>query len=251
VSAINQINKMKICVAQTRPIKGDIRANIDNHMKLISLALSNAADTIIFPELSLSGYEPELSRELATTQDDSRFDIFQEISNARHIKIGVGVPTKTNTGICISMVLFQPNKPRETHSKKYLHPDEEEFFVSGNSVTGIIDDKARMALAICYELSVPQHSENAFKNGAEIYVASVAKTAIGVDKAIKSLSEIGKRYSMTVLMSNCIGQSGSYECGGKTSIWNNRGVLLGQLGNNREGILIIDTYTNESIEKTI
>ena len=50
---------MKICVAQTRPIKGDIQSNIDHHKRLIDLAVSNGADTVIFPELSLTGYEPE------------------------------------------------------------------------------------------------------------------------------------------------------------------------------------------------
>ncbi len=47
---------MKICVAQTRPVKGDIQTNIDNHKRLIDLAISNGADTIIFPELSITGY---------------------------------------------------------------------------------------------------------------------------------------------------------------------------------------------------
>ena len=242
---------MKICVAQTRPVKGDIQSNIDNHKKLIDLAVSNGADTIIFPELSLTGYEPELSKELATNQDDSRFDDFQKISDTRQITIGVGVPTKNNTGICISMVLFQPHKARQTYSKKYLHPDEEEFFISGQSSTGLIGNKTNIALAICYELSVPEHSENAFKSGAEIYIASVAKSVNGVDKAIKSLSDIANKYSMTVLMSNCVGQCDGYECGGKTSIWNNKGLLVGQLNDTNEGIIIIDTDTQELIEKTI
>lgn len=69
---------MKICVAQTRPVKGDIQSNIDDHKKLIEIAVSNGADTVIFPELSLTGYEPKLSRELATNQDDNRFDDFQK-----------------------------------------------------------------------------------------------------------------------------------------------------------------------------
>ncbi len=110
---------MKICVAQTRLIKGDIQSNIDNHKKLIDLTISNGADIVIFPELSLTGYEPKLSKELATNQDDSRFDDFQKISNTKQITIGVGVPTKNNTGICISMVLFQPHKARQTYAKKY------------------------------------------------------------------------------------------------------------------------------------
>lgn len=63
---------MKICAAQTRPFKGDIQKNIDTHKKLINLAVSNGADLIFFPELSLTGYEPKLSKELATIQADSR-----------------------------------------------------------------------------------------------------------------------------------------------------------------------------------
>jgi predicted amidohydrolase len=242
---------MKICVAQTRPIKGDIPGNIDNHKKLISLALSFGADTVIFPELSLTGYEPELSKKLATIQDDSRFDDFQKISDSRKITIGVGVPTKNNTGICISMVLFQPHQARQTYSKRYLHPDEEEFFISGQNSTGLLGIKANIALAICYELSVPEHSEDAFKNGAEIYIASVAKSDIGVEKATKNLSGIANKYSMTVLMSNCVGHCDNFESAGKTSVWNSKGLLSGQLNNTNEGIIIIDTDTQEITEKMI
>ncbi len=236
---------MKICVAQTRPIKGDIQSNIDNHKKLIDLAVSNGADTVIFPELSITGYEPELAKELATNQDDSRYNDFQKIADTKQITVGVGVPTKNNTGICISMVLFQPHQARQTYSKKYLHSDEEDFFVSGQSSIGSIGNKTNIALAICYEISVPEHSENAFNSGAEIYIASVAKSVVGVEKAVKSLSDIANKYSMTVLMSNCIGHCDNFECGGKTSVWNDKGLLVGQLNDTNEGILIIDTDTQE------
>lgn len=242
---------MKICVAQTRPIKGDIQSNIHQHKKLIDLAVSNGADTIIFPELSLTGYEPELAKKLATHPEDSRLEDFQKISDAKQVTIGVGVPTRNHRGICISMVVFQPHQARQIYSKKYLHPDEEEFFISGQNVTGFIGDKTNAALAICYELSVPEHAESAFKSGAEIYVASVAKFVHGIDKAIDRLAEIAYRYSMPVLMSNCIGKSGGYECAGKTSVWNKKGVLLGQLNNTHEGIIIFDTDTEELIIKMI
>jgi predicted amidohydrolase len=137
------------------------------------------------------------------------------------------------------------------YSKKYLHPDEEEFFISGQNSSRLINNKPNIGLAICYELSVPEHSENAFKNGAEIYIASVAKTVKGVEKAIKTLSDIANKYSMTVLMSNSVGLCDDGECAGKTSIWNNKGLLAGQLNDTNEGILIIDTDTQELIEKTI
>lgn len=211
----------------------------------MDLAVHNRADTVIFPELSITGYEPELAKELATNQDDSRLDDFQKIANIKQITIGVGVPTKNNAGICISMVLFQPHKGRQTYSKRYIQPDEEEFFVSGQDSIGLIGNKNNIAIAICYELSVSEHSDSAFRSGAEVYVASVAKSVNGFEKAFESLSEIACRYSMTVLMSNCLGQCDNFEIAGKTSAWNNKGLLIGQLDDTNEGIIVIDTDTQK------
>ncbi len=242
---------MKVCVAQIRPAKGDIQYNIANHRKLTDLAVSHGADIIIFPELSLTGYEPELSNKLAMDLMDPRLDDFQKISDAMHITIGVGAPIKNDTGVSIGMILFQPDKPRQLYEKKYLHADEEPYFISGQRQVGLIGEKMNTALAICYELSVPEHSADAFKSGAEIYIASVAKTVAGAEKASKSLSEIAEKYTMTVLMSNCVGHCDNFESGGRTSIWNNEGLLLRQLNDTSEGILIIDTSALELFEKML
>ena len=67
---------MKICVAQTRPLKGDIKGNIENHKKLIASAVSHQADLIIFPELSLTGYEPGLGKKrMAQFERLAKFDV--------------------------------------------------------------------------------------------------------------------------------------------------------------------------------
>jgi len=240
---------MKICVAQTRPVRGDVQSNIDDHKRLIELACFHGVEIIIFPELSLTGYEPELAKKLATDINDSRFDDFQKISDVEKIIIGVGMPTKGNSGILINMIIFNPCKPRQIYSKQYLHSDEVPYFINAEHQSFLIKDK--IALAICYELSVPEHSENAHKSGAEIYVASVAKTIDGVEKAIKTLSDIANKYSMTALMSNCIGPCDNFESAGKTSIWNNNGALVSQLNDTNEGILIIDTSTQKVIKETI
>jgi len=240
---------MKICAAQARPVKGDIQRNIENHKRLIALAVSNKADIIIFPELSLTGYEPELAKELATDPDDNRFDDFQEISDADHVTIGVGMPVKSNEGILVSMLIFQPGTQRQIYSKQHLHADEYPYFVNGKNPALLIENN--ISFAICYELSLPEHSQNAFKIGTEIYIASVAKTADGVGKASKSLSAIAGKYSMTVVMSNCVGYCDNFESGGKSSIWNNKGSLAGQLNDIDEGLIIIDTGTQEITEVII
>lgn len=240
---------MKLCAAQTRPVKGDIQANIDNHQKLIRLAMANGADFIVFPELSITGYEPTLAGELAMLLNDPRLDDFQTLSDAERITIGVGTPLITAEGINITMVIFQPGKTRETYSKHYLHADEEPFFVSGHNAIELLGAEANIAPAICYELSVPAHSEAAHKAGAKTYFASVVKTATGAAKATDTLAAIAENYSMNVVMANCVGVCDGDVCGGRSSVWNQRGQLIGQLNDTDEGILILDTDTHEVIEK--
>ena len=242
---------MKISVAQTRPIKGDISKNIDSHKKLIQLAISHKTDAIFFPELSLTGYEPELARDLATNQDDIRFDDFQTISDTNKITIGLGIPTKTNSGIEISMIIFQPNRPRQTYSKQQLHSDEFPYFVNGEKQIILTVENKNIAPAICYESLQTDHSDNASKLGAEIYLTSVAKSQNGIDKAMTHYPAVAKKLSIPVLMSNCVGYCDNFESVGKSSVWTKQGNLVGQLDNRLEGIIIFDTETEKVVEQTL
>lgn len=242
---------MKICAAQTKPIKGDVFGNIENHKKLIDLALSNEAEMIVFPELSITGYEPEMAKELAFDEMDARLDVLQTISDDRNAIICIGAPARNRTGVSISMFVFQPRRARQIYSKKYLHSSEEEFFVSRESSPAIIGDKTNIAFAICYELKIPEHAENAFRGGAKVYLASVVESCDAIDGAVQRLSAIAKKYSMTVLMANCVGRTGIYVCAGKSSVWNDTGALVGQLDETSEGVIIFDTETQELIERTI
>lgn len=224
---------------------------MDNHKRFIDLAASNDAAMIIFPELSMTGYEPGLAKALAIYPDDKRLDDFQHLADSRHITIGLGLPLKSPVGITISMLVFSPHQIRQYYSKQYLHSDEEEFFVPGRGTVELIGDQPVIAPAICYELSVPQHSEQASQKGASIYLASVAKSAAGVDHAARTLADIARKYRMTVLMCNCIGPADNFTAAGTSSIWNDQGRLLAQLDQSSEGILIVDTHTQDIIEKTV
>jgi predicted amidohydrolase len=242
---------MKICAAQTGPVKGDIRGNISNHRKLIAQAVSDGAELVIFPELSLTGYEPTLARELAIDEGDARLDEFQSISDACGVAIGVGAPTTSEDGVRISMLLFQPHRGRLTYSKSHLHRDEEPFFVPGRSSPHVEVKQIQVALAICYEISVTEHLDSVLKSPPAIYIASVVKFVNGFEKALARLSSIAREGSMPVVMSNCVGISDGKPCAGKTSVWNGDGSLVGQLNDSDEGMLIFDTETNGMVERMI
>ncbi len=103
---------MKICAAQARSHKGDIQDNIENHKKFIELAIFYKANTIIFSELSLTGYEPELAKKLALNINDSRLDVFQKISDDHHIIIGVGSSNDGRTASLHKYDYFSSSKTK-------------------------------------------------------------------------------------------------------------------------------------------
>jgi predicted amidohydrolase len=242
---------MKICIAQTNPAKGNISANIEAHKRFIELALTLNAEAIFFPELSLTGYEPKLAKKLATNQNDNRLDIFQETSNKSNIIIGLGLPTAIESKIRISMIIFEPNKPRRVYSKQQLHSHEFPYFESGVGQIIIETRDKNIAPAICYESLQPTHSKNAFKLGADVYLASVAKPVNGVEKAFDYFPKVAKQYAMPVLMSNCVGFCDNFLSIGNSSIWTKEGELVGQLDDKSEGILIFDTETEKIIERIL
>lgn len=238
---------MKISIAQVRPVKGDIEQNLINHIQLIEKAIKNGADLIMFPELSLTGYELELAEQLRTTSSDQRLDVLQELSDKHRIIIGVGLPTVENNKTLISMIIFQPNKERTTYSKQYLYYKEVGIITAGQNPLVIhFDQDHIIAPAICFELSIKEHQEYAAQNNASIYIASVLNSFNGVDADIKKLSEIAAEYKMITFMSNYIGESGSSQCAGKSSVWDNKGVLIAQLDTQTEGQLLYDTKTKET-----
>ncbi len=242
---------MKICVAQIRPFKGDIDRNIVAHKRLLDHAVSSQADLVVFPELSLTGYEPKLANQLATYPADEKLDNFQVISDANQVTICVGLPTLSDSGVRISMIIFQPNQSRRTYSKRRLHEDELPYFVPGHEQIILTVRNKKIAPAICYESLLPEHSADASTAGAQVYLASVAKSANGVAKGFKHYPEIAQKYSMMVVMSNCIGPCDDFEGVGKSAVWNSNGMLMGQLDETNEGILLIDTDTSEILRTNI
>jgi predicted amidohydrolase len=237
---------MRIAIAQTNPAKGDIARNIENHLKFIEKAIEDKADLVVFPELSITGYEPTLAAELATIATDSRFAVFQELSNKNNLTICIGAPTRNEEKLHISMFIFQPNVEPLTYSKQYLHHSEISVFAPSN--TGPVffkpDGKGIVTPAICFELSVEAHAANVVKGNATFYIASVLNPVSGVDNDLRRLSAIAVKYGINTFMANYTGFSGGYHCAGKSSVWDTKGNLLAQLPAEKEGILVFDSVQN-------
>jgi predicted amidohydrolase len=241
---------MKVCLVQTRPVKGDIAKNIADHLKWVELAVQVDADMVVFPELSVTGYEPTLARTLAMTADDSRLNPFQTVSTEKNITIAIGAPVVLNGGAGIGMIIFEPAKPRQVYFKHFLHTDEFPYFKPGPLFSGTIGS-GEVRMAICYEIAVPDHQVNALANGGRYYIASVAKSIAGVPKALSTLSAISSKYGVVTMMANSTGPAEDFICGGTSAVWDRHGNLVGQLDASFEGILAVDIGDNSITTKVL
>jgi predicted amidohydrolase len=241
---------MKICLAQIQPVTGNVRANLTKHVAFIRAAISNGAEVIVFPELSLTSYEPNLAADLALEVEDSRLDEFQSLSTTNSIMICVGAPVRLVDGIAIGMIVFHSGQ-REVYFKKYLHADEVPFFIPGKNLPVMIISGMKTGFGICYELSIPEHSKAAADHGAQLYITSVAKFSNGLDAALPALRDIATKFSMMVCMVNAVGPADGGVCAGKSSVWDASGKLLGQLDDRSEGVLMFDTVNSEVQQWTL
>ncbi|MBL7768733.1 MAG: carbon-nitrogen hydrolase family protein [Flavipsychrobacter sp.] len=237
---------MKISLAQIRPVKRSIEANLAIHKNYIRMAAQQGADCIFFPELSITSYESALAEQLTMKEEDNTLDELQELSNQLSITIGVGMPTVGREKPRIGMVIFQPFQSRQYYFKQQLHSDEFPFFEAGEKQVVIPVKNYQIAPAICYESLQPDHSENAYQLGANLYLASVAKSQQGVDKAMAYFPHIARKYAMPVLMVNCIGPCDDFESAGQSTIWSKEGTMIAQL-KTEEGLLIYNTETNQIV----
>jgi predicted amidohydrolase len=232
---------MKIALAQISSIAGDVTANIARHETFIRQAAVHQSDLILFPELSLSAYEPSLIRSVAMEADAPGLDTFQSLSEQHRMTICIGIPLKNPEGITISLLIFQPDQGRQIYSKNYLHADEVPYFVRGRNTLLTMRQHPKLAPAICYEISVPEHAGSASRAGASVYLASVVKYGSALPDAFKRLSTIARSYRMTVFMANAVGEADGGIAGGCSSVWTPDGDLAGQLGPEEEGLLVYDT----------
>lgn len=234
---------MKLVAAQIGSTAGAIGQNIVKHVQLVELAARRGADGIYFPELSLSGYEPGLAASLAIEPDDVRLDEFQRLSDRLGMLIGVGAPLRGRSGIEIGMIVFQPGAPRCAYSKQQLHADELPFFTPGAQQRLFSCGDHVLAPAICYESLQPDHAQQAAAMGAQIYLASVAKSARGVAAAYVHYPAIARQHAMTVLMANCVGPADNFVAAGRSGIWNTGGELVICADATGEALLIYNFVT--------
>lgn len=234
---------MILAAAQTNPSDKNTNENIQQHLLLIDKAFTHRVQLIVFPEMSLTGYEREKAIELAFVPDDIRVEVFREKAKKYEMIIIVGAPVLIQSELYIGSFIFQPDGSVCIYTKQFLHDGEEQFFSPGmTDKTTINIGEEKIAIAVCADITNPLHPANAFKNQANLYIASLFYTPNGIDEAYQQLSRYAGAYKMNVLMSNYCGYSYGLRGAGQSAFWNKDGILKGKLTiGDEEGLLIINS----------
>jgi len=238
---------MKLCAVQLASLKGDLPGNLQRHLVCIEQAAALGAELVVFPELSLTGYEPSVARQAALPVTSARLDPLQAACDRLGITVAVGLPLPTPDGIRIGMPVFCPDAPRQAYAKQRLHDDELPYFTPGHQALLLEVGEHRVAPAICYESMFMAHAAVARERGADLYLVSVAKTAKGIREGYAHYPEVARELGMPVLMANCVGPADTFIGAGGSAAWDSQGHLLASLDDHSEGLIVLDTRSASAI----
>jgi len=242
---------MIIAATQTIPKKQNTQENLEDHYRLVNLAADHGVQLIVFPEMSLTGYEREKASELYFIENDSRLDKLRNLANTRKITILAGAPILLESDLYIGMFILEPQKAERIYTKQYLHDGEEISFTPGRNHGLLINlDDEIISVAICADITNPAHPARASALDTTLYIASIFYTPNGISKGISDLQTYATVFNMNVLMSNFGGTSYGMESAGKSTFWNNDGTVVGGFEGTGEGLLIVEKE-NKSWKSTI
>ncbi len=232
---------MKLATAQINPKKEDINYNLNEHYRFIELASQQRADLIVFPEMSITGYELEDAKEFSLTVNDSRLNLLKQLAIEKQMTIIVGAPIRIDNHLYIGSFVMRPDNNTLLYTKQFLHSGEDRYFTPSTEYNPLIKiGNERINLAICADIENSNHIKNANTKGCTIYIPSIFYTPNGISSVHKKLADYAKKYSIDILMSNFCGDSWEYKAAGQCGFWNNKGELIGSLNNITPGLLIVE-----------
>ena len=127
------MGKFKIAAAQVGSVRGDITRNLRTHAEAIEVAAEQGVAVLIFPELSLTGYEPDLAAELAFEDSDRRMEALGESAKHHQMTVVIGAPlitagSKPAIGAIVFVAGFSNQAGRHAHEGIFQRPLSETIF---------------------------------------------------------------------------------------------------------------------------
>jgi NAD+ synthase (glutamine-hydrolysing) len=185
------MNKLRLGLAQIKTRLGDVRANLEHHLVHIDQAASQDVDLLVFPELSLTGYNlqdlvPSLAHKPVAS--DPVFGPLLEASRRMDLVVGF-VDEDARHRFYISAAYLSQGQSLHVHHKVYLPTyglfDEGRFFAWGDSVRAFDTRWGRVGMLICEDFWHVSPPYVLWLDGADLMLFASASPGRGLGSGEK------------------------------------------------------------------
>lgn len=179
--------RVNLGLAQMYPKIGDVKSNLAQHLALIDEAAAQGVELLLFPELSLTGYQvQDLVAEVAirSTPDDPVFAQLLEASHKLDFTIGF-VHRDARNRYYIAQAYLSQGACVHIHHKIYLPTyamfDEGRYFDAGETIRAFDTRFGRVGMLICEDFWHVSPPYLLWLDGADLFLFHSASPSRGLD----------------------------------------------------------------------
>jgi predicted amidohydrolase len=233
--------KIHIGLAQIYPKLGDVNANLTKHLDYIAQAKARGVDLVIFPELSLTGYQvqdlvPEVA--IRAHPDDPTFAQLLTASHDLDVVFGF-VQQDIRNRFYIASAYLSKGECLHIHRKIYLPTytmfDEARYFDMGEHVRAFDTRFGRVGMLICEDFWHVSPPYLLWMDGADMFILQSSSPSRGLDmgdtlSVARWVELVNQAYGSTftnyVLHCNRVGYEDGKNFWGGSSVVNPDGEFL-------------------------
>ncbi|MEU8301537.1 carbon-nitrogen hydrolase family protein [Micromonospora sp. NPDC048909] len=214
---------MRLAVAQPPCVPKDVAANAGAHAAAVRAA---RARVVVFPELSLTGYELDAA---VVAADDPRLAPLVEACAETGTLALAGAPVP---GEHIGVLAVDGGGAAVAYRKMWLGGDENRRFVAGDRPAVLEVDGWRLGLAVCKDTGVPEHAAKTAALGIDAYLAGMVEAAQDASVPAERARRIATEHRVLVAVASFAGPTGGgyADTAGRSGIWTPQAALAARAG---------------------
>lgn len=216
-----------IAVAQPPCVSYDVAANATTHADTVRSA---RARVVVFPELSLTGYE--LDAPAIVAEDPLLKPIVEACAEARSVALA-GAPVRGKAGRShIATLAVDGTGATVAYRKMWLGTEESHRFTPGPAPAVLDVDGWRLGLAICKDTGVPEHAHDTTALGIDAYVAGTVKAPDEGAVQDERARRVAMEHRIWVAIASFAGATGGgyTATAGRSAIWAADGTPVARAG---------------------
>jgi predicted amidohydrolase len=225
---------LRVALAQVAPALGEVAENARQVRDYIVGAREMAADLVVFPELTLSGYSLGLARDdLTLSVDDPELARLAEGADGLGCVVGFAEAGRVHTHN--SAAYLERGEVRHVHRKLYLPTydiwEERKHFTPGSAMRAFDTDIGRVAILICSDAWQPALAVVAIQDGARVLIVPANSTARRTENR-RDWHDINRfcarQLECYVVFVNRVGEEGELSFWGGSHVYDPWGELVAE-----------------------